>query len=103
MTTGLAGMGAIYVLDVPGTRRSGGVVVVVGIKEICFPFVAGGGAGTMRDQGEARLNIFLLDTTRTAAITTTTGRALLVLFLLLRLLQVMRAGSIAWCVRDSIG
>jgi hypothetical protein len=101
-------MGAIYVLDVPGTRRSGGVVGVVGIKKICFPFVAGGGAGTVRDQGEGRLNIFLLDTTRTAAtntITTTTGRALLVLLLLLllRLLQVMRAGSIAWCVRDRIG
>lgn len=71
-------------------------MVWVVVKEICFPFVAGGGAGTMRDQGEARLHVFLLDTTRTAAaaITTTAGRAWLVL-LLLRLLQVVRASSVA--------
>jgi hypothetical protein len=101
-------MGAICVLDVPGTRRSGRVVWVV--KEIRFPFVAGAGAGTMRDQGEARLYVFLLDTTRTAGaattITTTTGRAwlvLLVLLLLLGLLQVVRAGSVARHVRDGIG
>jgi hypothetical protein len=94
-------MGAICVLDVPGTRRSGGVVWVV-VKEICFPFVAGAGAGTMRDQGEALLHVFLLDTTRTA---TTAGRAwlMLLLLLLLRLLHVVRTSSVARCVRDSVG
>ena len=110
MTTGLTGMGAICVLDVPGTRRSGRVVWVV--KEIRFPFVAGAGAGTMRDQGEGRLYVFLLDTTRTAGaatITTTAGRAwlvvllLLLLLLLLGLLQVVRASGVARCVRDGIG
>ena len=80
------------------------------VKEICFPFVAGSSAGTVRDQGEARLYVFLLDTTRTAATnaittTTTADRAwmMLVLLLLLRLLQVVRTSSIALCVRGSIG
>lgn len=91
MTTGLAGMGAICVLYVPGTRRSGGVVGLV--KEIGLPFVARTRARTVCHQGEGRLHIFLLDTTRAAATTTGTaaaataaGSALLMLLLLLLLL-----------------
>jgi len=109
MTTGLTGMGAICVLYVPGTRRSGGVVV----KEIRFPFVAGASAGTLRDQREALLHIFLLDTTVTAAATTTIittpGRVLLLLLrllwllLLLLLLQVLGSRGIAGCIRDGVG
>jgi hypothetical protein len=100
-------MGAICVLYVPGTRRSGGVVV----KEIRFPFVAGGSAGTLRDQREALLHIFLLDTNVTATTTTTvttTGRALLLLLrvlwlLLLLLLQVVGSRGVGGCIRDGVG
>jgi len=77
-------MGAICVLYVPGTRRSGGVVGV--IKEIGLPFVAGARAGTVCHQGERRLHILLLDTTgATAAATTATADALLMVLLLLLL------------------
>jgi hypothetical protein len=72
-------MRAICVLYVPGTR-SGRVVVV---KEIGFPFIAGTGAGTLRDQGQGRLHIFLLDTTRTTALT---ARGLLVVVVVVMLL-----------------
>jgi len=65
---------------------------VVGlIKEIGLPFVAGTRAGAVCHQGEARLHIFLLDTTRATtttgtAATTTASSALLMLLLLLLLL-----------------
>jgi hypothetical protein len=55
------------------------------VKEISLPFIAGTRAGTVCHQGEGRLHIFLLDTTRAATIaaTTITTSALLVLLLLL--------------------
>ena len=105
MTTGLTGMGAICVLYVPGTRRSGRVVV----KEIGFPFVAGTGARTLRDQGQGRLHIFLLDTTRTARTTAInpTGRGLLMVVMVmvlwwLGLLLMVQVVGIARCIRDGV-
>ena len=108
MTCGLTGMGAICVLYVPGARRSGRVVV----KEISFPFVAGSGARTLRDQGQGRLHIFLLDTTRTAVTTAInpTGRGLVVVVMVmvlllwwLRLLLLMlQVVGIARCIRDGV-
>ena len=60
---------------------------MVVVKEIGFPFVAGTGAGTLRDQGQGRLHIFLLDTTRTTATTTAlTARGLLVVVVVMLLL-----------------
>lgn len=83
------------------------------VKEIRFPFVAGGSAGTLRDQREALLHIFLLDTNVTATTTTTvttTGRALLLLLLLralwlllLLLLQVVGSRGVGGCIRDGVG
>jgi hypothetical protein len=106
MTTGLTGMGTICVLYVPGTRRSGRVVV----KEIGFPFVAGTGARTLRDQGEGGLHVFLLDSTRTARTTAInrTGRGLLVVVMVmllgwLRLLLMLQVVAIARCIRDGVG
>lgn len=86
------------------------------IKEIGFPFVAGSGARTLRDQGEGRLHILLLDTTRatpTASITAT-GRGLLVVLMLvlvlvvlllcwLRLLLMLQVVSITRRIRDGVG
>ena len=85
MTTGLTRMGAICVLYVPGTRRSG--LVVGMIKEIGLPFISGTRAGTVCHQGEALLHIFLLDTTRAA--TTTTVNATTVALLLLMVLVLL--------------
>ena len=85
------------------------------IKDIGFPFVAGSGARTLRDQGEGRLHILLLDTTRagpTASITAT-GRGLLVVLMLvlvlvvllwwLRLLLMLQVVSITRRIRDGVG
>jgi hypothetical protein len=86
--------------------------VVVIIKEIGLPFVAGTRAGTVCHQGERGLHIFLLDTTVTAATTTiTTPSRVLLLLLLLRLLwlllllllQVLGSRGIAGCIRDGVG
>jgi hypothetical protein len=55
------------------------------VKEIGLPFVSGTRAGTVCHQGEARLHIFLLDTTRAATATS----ALLVVLLLLWLLLLL--------------
>ena len=83
---------------------------MVVVKEIGFPFVAGTGAGTLRDQGQGRLHIFLLDTTRTAAAAATalTARGLLVvvvmvMLLLLWWLLMLQVMSITRRVRDGIG
>ena len=82
---------------------------MVVVKEIGFPFVAGTGAGTLRDQGQGRLHIFLLDTTRTAAAATAlTARGLLVvvvmvMLLLLWWLWMLQVMSITRRVRDGIG
>lgn len=86
------------------------------IKEIGFPFVAGSGARTLRDQGEGRLHILLLDTTRAAptASITATGRGLLVVLMLvlvlvvlllcwLRLLLMLQVVSITRRIRDGVG
>jgi hypothetical protein len=72
MTGGLARVRAIRVLYIPCTRRGGGMLRVV--KDISVAFVPGARAGTLRDQGERRLHIFLLDRTwaadRTATVST---------------------------------
>jgi hypothetical protein len=80
-------MGAICVLYVPGTRRSGGVVGL--IKEIGLPFVAGTRAGTVCDQGKAWLHIFLLDPTAAVTTTGTTAASSVLLMLLLLLLLLL--------------
>jgi hypothetical protein len=75
------------------------------IKEIGLPFVAGTRAGTVCHQGEARLHILLLDTTRAATTTTITATTvtLLVLLVLLLLVQMVGSSCIAGCIRDGIG
>ena len=108
-TTGLTGMGAICILYVPGARRSGRVVV----KVIGFPFVASTGARTLRDQGQRGLQIFLLDTTRTARTGAIypTGRGLLVVvtvmvlllwWLRLLLMLMLQVVGVARCIRDGV-
>ena len=81
------------------------------VKEIGFPFVAGTGAGTLRDQGQGRLQIFLLDATRTARTTaiTPTGRGLLVVVVVvvlllwwLRLLLMLQVVGITRCIRHGV-
>jgi hypothetical protein len=58
---------------------------MVVVKEIGFPFVAGTGAGTLRDQGQGRLHIFLLDTAWTTAAITAGGLVVVVVVMLLLL------------------
>lgn len=82
------------------------------VKEIRFPFVAGTGARTLRDQGEGRLHIFLLDTTRTAGTRAieSTGRGLLMMVMVmvlllwcLGLLLMLQVVGIASRIRDGVG
>jgi hypothetical protein len=44
------------------------------VKDISVAFVPGAGARTLRDQGERRLHIFLLDMTRTGTVRTRSNR-----------------------------
>jgi hypothetical protein len=72
MTGSLARVRAILVLYIPCTRSGGGMLRVV--KDISVAFVPGAGARTLRDQGERRLHIFLLDMTRTGTVRTRSNR-----------------------------
>ena len=105
MTTDVAGMRAICVLYVPGTRSGGGVVVM---KKIGVTFVPGARTRTLRNQRKSWLRVLLLNalacTSATViaaadAVTTTTRRnAMLVLLLL----HTMSGTSIPGSVRDGI-
>lgn len=85
MTTDLAGMRAICVLYVPGTRSGGGVLVM---KKIGVTFVPGARTRTLRDQRKGWLRILLFDTLACTSTTT----------LVLLLVHTMSRGRIAGSV-----
>lgn len=105
MTTDLAGMRAICVLYVPGTRSGGGVVVM---KKIGVTFIPGARTRTLRNQRKSWLRVLLFDalactsatiiTAADDAGTTTRSNSVLVLVLLLT----MNSGSLSGSVRDGI-
>jgi hypothetical protein len=93
MAVDLAGMRAICVLYVPGTRSSGGMVM----KKIGVTFVPGARARTLRNQRESWLRVLLFDAlaSTSATISTTT-------MLVLLLMHTMRSGRISGRIRVGV-
>jgi hypothetical protein len=86
MTTDMAGMRAICVLYVPGTRSGGGVVM----KKIGVTFVPGARAGTLRNQRKSWLRVLLFDALACTSATTRSDTVLL---------DTMRSGRISGRIR----
>ena len=91
MIVDLAGMRAICVLYVPGTRSGGGVVVM---KKIGVTFVPGARTRTLRNQRESWLCVLLFYALACTSASTTTTRSDVLL-----LLSTMRSGPISGRIR----
>ena len=92
----MAGIRAICVLYVPGTRSGGWVVVV---KKIGVTFVPGARTGTLRNQRKSWLRVLLFDALSCTSAGASTNRSTVLVRLLV---PTMSSGRISGSVRDGI-